>query len=109
MTCQKGSYEVKNHGVSEEKKNARTYGGGGRLEWGRRGKLARGKSGGDRFSSIARALDISQCVMGHWKLLSRWGDDTTRLTFLNDLSDSCVERSKTVLRNMLLSFLMQAY
>lgn len=39
MTYQKGSYEVKNHGVSEEKKNARTYGGGVRLEWGRRGKL----------------------------------------------------------------------
>ena len=65
MTCQKGSYEVKNHGVSAEKKNARTYGGGVRLEWGRRGKLDRGKSGGDRFSSIARALDISHGVMGH--------------------------------------------
>lgn len=39
MTYQKGSYEAKNHGVSEEKKNARTYWGGVRLEWGRRGKL----------------------------------------------------------------------
>ena len=37
MTYQKGSYEAKNHGVSEEKKNARTYGGGG-VNW-RKGKM----------------------------------------------------------------------
>lgn len=90
MSCQK------------KKKNSRNTGCSGVCGGGRSGKQEGEEPAPQRFSVTSWILDISQSVIGHWRPLSRWSNDTIWFTFLNCLSGSLVEKTTNVLENVLI-------